>query len=101
MENSLTIALARQSAMRRFFTAFALTLLVASRLVVSSAAAESQPQGPVLLRTKVVVEGPVLHLGAMGDVIRVMNTKTSKIISASVTDSGAVEVIPGRLSAAE
>ena len=49
--------------MRRFFTAFALTLLVVSRLAVFSAAAESQPQGLVLLKTKVVVEGPVLHLG--------------------------------------
>lgn len=49
--------------MRRFFAAFALTLLVVSRLVASGAAAESQPQGPVLLKTKVVVEGPVLHLG--------------------------------------
>jgi flagella basal body P-ring formation protein FlgA len=61
--------------MRRFFVAFALTLLVVSRLVASSTAAESQPQGPVLLKTpvllkapvllktKVVVEGPVLHLG--------------------------------------
>ena len=37
----------------------------------------------------------------MGSVIRVMNTNTSKIISASVTDSGAVEVIPGGLRAAE
>jgi len=49
--------------MRRFFAAFALTLLVVSRLAVSSAAAESQPQGLVLLKTKVVVEGPILHLG--------------------------------------
>ncbi|MCH7794290.1 MAG: flagella basal body P-ring formation protein FlgA, partial [Proteobacteria bacterium] len=44
--------------MRRLFAAFVLTLLV-----VSSAAAGSQPQGLVLLRTRVVVEGPVLHLG--------------------------------------
>lgn len=49
--------------MRRFFAAFALTFLVVSGLVVSSAAAEAQLHGPVLLRTSVVVEGPVLHLG--------------------------------------
>ncbi len=54
--------------MRRLFAAFALTLLAVSGLavsglVISSAAAEPQPQGLVLLKTRVVVEGPVLHLG--------------------------------------
>ncbi len=52
-------------------------------------------------RMILTVQGRAMEPGAMGDVIRVMNTKTSKIISASVTESGAVEVAPGRLSAAE
>ncbi len=52
-------------------------------------------------RMILTVQGRAMEPGAMGNVIRVMNTNTSKIISASVTDSGAVEVIPGRLSAAE
>ncbi|MCH8997047.1 MAG: flagellar basal body P-ring formation protein FlgA [Proteobacteria bacterium] len=49
--------------MRRFFAAFALILLAVSGLAVSGAAAQSQIRGPVLLRTNVVVEGPVLRLG--------------------------------------
>ncbi len=52
-------------------------------------------------RMILTVQGRAMEPGAMGDVIRVMNTNTSKIISAGVTDSGAVEVIPGGLSAAE
>jgi flagella basal body P-ring formation protein FlgA len=52
-------------------------------------------------RMILTVQGRAMEPGAMGDVIRVMNTNTSKTISASVTDSGAVEVIPGGLSAAE
>ena len=52
-------------------------------------------------RMILTVQGRAMEPGAMGNVIRVMNTKSSKIISASVTNSGAVEVIPGGLSAAE
>jgi flagella basal body P-ring formation protein FlgA len=49
--------------MRRFFAAFVLTLLAVS----SAAAAASPPDGPVLLKSKVIVEGPVLHLGDLFD----------------------------------
>ena len=52
-------------------------------------------------RMILTAQGRAMEPGAMGDVIRVMNTKSNKIISAGVTDSGAVEVIPGGLSAAE
>ena len=49
--------------MRRILVAFALTVIAVS----SAAAAGSQPVGPVLLKSKVVVEGPVLHLGDLFD----------------------------------
>ncbi len=52
-------------------------------------------------RMILTVQGRAMEPGTMGSVIRVMNTKTSKIISASVTNSGAVEVLPIGLSAAE
>ncbi|MEE8453724.1 MAG: flagellar basal body P-ring formation chaperone FlgA [Limibaculum sp.] len=52
-------------------------------------------------RMILTAQGRAMEPGAKGDVIRVMNTNTSKIIRASVADSGAVEVIPGGLSAAE
>ena len=45
--------------MRRFFATVALTLLTAT----SAAAAEPKPETPVLLNSKVVVEGPILYLG--------------------------------------
>ncbi|NIT68635.1 MAG: flagellar basal body P-ring formation protein FlgA [Gemmatimonadetes bacterium] len=45
--------------MRRFLAAFALTLATVS----GAGAAQTQPQGPVLLKSRIVVEGPVLYLG--------------------------------------
>ncbi len=45
--------------------------------------------------------GRALEQGAHGDVIRVVNTKSNQTISASVTGSGTVEVVPGGLRAAQ
>ncbi len=45
--------------------------------------------------------GRAMEAGAKGDVIRVVNTKSNQIISASVTEPGTVEVVPGGLRAAE
>jgi flagella basal body P-ring formation protein FlgA len=42
-----------------------------------------------------------MEQGAKGDVIRVVNTASNQIISASVTESGIVAVIPGGLRAEE
>ncbi len=52
-------------------------------------------------RMVLTVRGRAMEPGAKGDVIRVVNTKSNQIISASVTESGTVEVIPGGLRAAE
>ena len=52
-------------------------------------------------RMVLTARGRALEPGAKGDVIRVVNTNSNQIISASVTASGTVEVIPGGLSAAE
>jgi flagella basal body P-ring formation protein FlgA len=52
-------------------------------------------------RMVLTARGRAMEPGAQGDVIRVVNTKSNKIISASVTDAGTVEVVPGGLRAAE
>jgi flagella basal body P-ring formation protein FlgA len=52
-------------------------------------------------RMTLTAQGKAMEPGARGDVIRVINTKSNKVISASVTDSGSVEVIPGGLRAAD
>ncbi len=52
-------------------------------------------------RMVLTARGRAMEPGAKGDVIRVVNTKSNQIISASVTASGTVEVIPGGLRAAE
>ena len=52
-------------------------------------------------RMVLTARGRALEQGANGDVIRVVNTKSNQIISASVTGSGTVMVIPSGLRAAE
>ena len=52
-------------------------------------------------RMVLTARGRAMEPGAKGDVIRVVNIKSNQIISASVTESGIVEVIPGGLRAAE
>ncbi len=52
-------------------------------------------------RMVLTARGRAMEPGAKGDVIRVVNTKSNQIISASVTAAGTVEVIPGGLRAAE
>ncbi len=52
-------------------------------------------------RMVLTARGRAMEPGAKGDVIRVVNTKSNQIISASVTASGTVEVVPGGLRAAE
>lgn len=52
-------------------------------------------------RMILTVQGKALEPGARGNVIRVVNTKSNMVISASVTDSGSVEVIPGGLRAVD
>jgi len=52
-------------------------------------------------RMVLTARGRAMEPGAKGDVIRVVNTKSNQIVSASVTESGTVEVIPGGLRAAE
>lgn len=52
-------------------------------------------------RMVLTARGRAMEPGAQGDVIRVVNTKSNKIISANVTDAGTVEVVPGGLRAAE
>ncbi len=52
-------------------------------------------------RMVLTARGRAMEPGAKGDVIRVVNTKSNQIISASVTAPGTVEVIPGGLRAAE
>ncbi len=52
-------------------------------------------------RMVLTARGRAMEPGAKGDVIRVVNTKSNQIISASVTASGTVEVMPGGRRAAE
>ncbi len=52
-------------------------------------------------RMVLTARGRAMEPGAKGDVIRVVNTNSNQIISASVTASGTVEVIPGGLRATE
>ncbi len=52
-------------------------------------------------RMVLTARGRAMESGAKGDVIRVVNTKSNQIISASVTEPGTVEVVPGGLRAAE
>jgi len=52
-------------------------------------------------RMVLTARGRAMEPGAEGDVIRVVNIKSNQIISASVTEPGTVEVIPGGLRAAE
>lgn len=51
-------------------------------------------------RMTLTVQGRAMEAGASGDVIRVMNTKSNKIINAAVVDSGTVRVVPVTLSSA-
>jgi len=50
-------------------------------------------------RMQLTVQGRALEDGAEGDVVRVMNTKSNNVVSAVVIDSGAVEVVPTRVTA--
>ncbi len=52
-------------------------------------------------RMVLTTRGRAMEQGAKGDVIRVVNTASNQIISASVTESGIVAVIPGGLRAEE
>ncbi len=52
-------------------------------------------------RMVMTARGRALEQGANGDVIRVVNTKSNQIISASVTGSGIVRVVPGGPRAAQ
>ena len=52
-------------------------------------------------RMVMTARGRALEQGANGDVIRVVNTKSNQTISASVTGSGTVKVVPGGLRAAQ
>ena len=52
-------------------------------------------------RMVLTARGRALEQGAKDDVIRIVNTKSNQIISASVTGPGTVKVIPGGLRAAE
>ncbi len=52
-------------------------------------------------RMVLTTRGRALESGANGDVVRVVNTKSNQIISASVTGSGTVMVVPSGLRAAE
>jgi len=51
-------------------------------------------------RLSLSAQGRALEPGASGDVIRVMNTKSNKIINAAVVDSGTVRVVQTTLSSA-
>jgi len=51
-------------------------------------------------RISLSAQGRALEPGASGDVIRVMNTKSNKIINAAVVDSGTVRVVQTTLSSA-
>lgn len=49
-------------------------------------------------RLSLTAQGRAMESGASGDVIRVMNTKSNKIINAAVVDTGTVRVVPATLS---
>ena len=51
-------------------------------------------------RMTLTAQGRAMEAGSSGDVIRVMNTKSNKIINAAVVDSGTVRVVPVALSSA-
>jgi flagella basal body P-ring formation protein FlgA len=51
-------------------------------------------------RMSLSAQGRALEPGAAGDVIRVMNTKSNKVINAAVVDTGTVRVVPTSLSSA-
>jgi len=51
-------------------------------------------------RMSLSAQGRALEPGSTGDVIRVMNTKSNKIINASVVDSGTVRVVSTAVSSA-
>jgi flagella basal body P-ring formation protein FlgA len=50
-------------------------------------------------RMQLTVQGRALDDGAEGDVVRVMNTQSNNVVSAVVVASGAVEVVPARITA--
>lgn len=50
-------------------------------------------------RMQLSVQGRALEDGAEGDVIRVMNTGSNSVVSAVVVDTGAVVVVPARITA--
>ena len=50
-------------------------------------------------RMQLSVQGRALEEGAEGDVIRVMNTGSNTVVSAVVVDTGAVVVVPSRVTA--
>jgi flagella basal body P-ring formation protein FlgA len=52
-------------------------------------------------RMVLTARGRALEQGAKDDVIRVVNTQSKQIISASVTEAGTVTVVPGGLRAVE
>lgn len=50
-------------------------------------------------RLQLSVQGRALEEGAEGDVVRVMNTGSNNVVSAVVVDTGAVVVVPTRITA--
>jgi flagella basal body P-ring formation protein FlgA len=50
-------------------------------------------------RMELTAQGRALEEGAEGDVVRVMNTKSNTVVNAVVVDSGAVVVVPTRITA--
>lgn len=50
-------------------------------------------------RMQLSVQGRALEEGAEGDVVRVMNTGSNTVVSAIVVDTGAVVVVPTRITA--
>ena len=51
-------------------------------------------------RLSLTAQGRAMESGASGDVIRVMNTQSNKIINAAVVDTSTVRVVPATLSSA-
>jgi len=51
-------------------------------------------------RMSLSAQGRAMESGGTGDVIRVMNTKSNKVINAAVVDTGTVRVVPVTLSSA-
>ena len=50
-------------------------------------------------RMQLSVQGRALEEGAIGDVVRVMNTKSNNVVNAEVVDSGSVVVVPTSITA--